>query len=148
MKEIYGNAWTLKDKYTYLAITTNGTIKKDGSCVMGAGIALEAKKNSKYSRIPYILGDMIKANGNIVHKLSEEHRLISFPVKHNWFEDADIELIKKSAYQLMDLLKENETVLLPRPGCGNGHLKWNDVKPHLEHILDDRVFIVHFKEGE
>lgn len=70
--------------------------------------------------------------------------LISFPVKHKWFEAADLSLIERSAKQLMLLISctEFEKVLLPRPGCGNGRLQWADVKKVLEPILDERVYIV------
>ena len=44
----------------------------------------------------------------------------------------------------MDIIQfyDLKNVALPRPGCANGGLNWEDVKPHLERILDDRVTIV------
>ena len=72
--------------------------------------------------------------------------LVSFPVKHNWFENADIKLIEQSANQLVKLADNNNwnKILIPRPGCGNGNLKWSNVKPVLETIFDDRFHIVSF----
>ena len=35
-------------------------------------------------------------------------------------------------------------VLIPRPGCGYGELNWQDIKPLLESILDDRFISVTF----
>jgi hypothetical protein len=61
------------------------------------------------------------------------------------FAIATPELIKKSSRELMHLIERNNwsTVLLPRPGAGNGELSWNDeVKPLIEPILGDRVIIV------
>ena len=156
MKEIYGNVWELieiKD-FEILCITTNGTIKKNGDAVMGRGIALEAK-----NRFPYIeskLGSQLQKYGNHIHLLEVIKRedasvttLCSFPVKHNWQEKADIELIKKSCLELIELIDDapfHINVLLPRPGCGNGGLNWEDVKREIEPLLDDRFYIVHFKE--
>ncbi len=35
-----------------------------------------------------------------------------------------------------------DKVYLVRPGCGNGQLKWEDVKPLIAPILDDRFIVV------
>lgn len=142
MKEVYGDAWIIKKDYTFLAITSNGYVKRNGEAVMGRGIAAQAKY--KYPNIAYKLGGLLTRQGNRIHVLAPD--LISFPVKHHWAEKADIRLIRASAHELMSRLGEHETVLLPRPGCGNGGLNWKDVKPILEKILDDRVAIVHWRE--
>lgn len=142
MKEVFGDAMVLRRNYTYLCVTTNGCVKKNGEAVMGAGIAKSIAK--KDPAAPARLGIRIRKNGNIVQKFYGN--VLAFPVKHNWWEVADIELIKESCRQLMKLLGPDETALLPRPGCGNGKLNWSDVKPVIEKILDDRVSIVHWKE--
>jgi hypothetical protein len=147
MKEVKGNAWHIIDNYDALCITTNGYIKSNGECVMGRGIALEAKKRLR--TLPRTLGLAIKYHGNNVHKLFPKYRntvIISFPVKHNWWEKADIKLIERSAHQLVKLTdKQNfKRVLLPRPGCGNGKLKWDEVKLVLEPIFDDRFYVVSY----
>jgi hypothetical protein len=63
--------------------------------------------------------------------------LISFPTKRHWREDSDIELIKRSAQELVSILKDDpaKRVLFTRPGCGNGNLDWEDVRPILQTIL-------------
>ena len=151
MKEIYGDAFELlaSQKYDTLCITTNGTVRKDGACVMGRGIALAIQ--NYFPRINYYLGQLIKQNGNIVqviHVTEKGTTIIAFPVKHNWWEKADLSLIKESCHQLIKLIdkKKLTSILLPRPGCGNGKLDWKEVKPEIELILDDRVSIVHWKK--
>jgi len=150
MLEATGNIWDLPGDA--ICITTNGFVKKDGSCVMGRGIALEAK--NKFPRIEYLLGELIKNEGNNVYSLfqnKDNFFIFSFPVKHNWWEKADINLIKKSCLQLIEIvdnlklfdLIELNAILIPRPGCGNGKLNWfKDVKPVIENILDDRFIVV------
>lgn len=155
MKEIFGDAWELSKHFDILCITTNGMVKKDGSCVMGRGIAYEAKNRVK--GIEFILGQKITESGNHVHALDwindnyNSTLILSFPVKHNWYEKADIELIKRSCVELverMNSITSELNVLLPRPGCGNGGLNWEDVKAEIEPLLDDRFTIVSFAEKE
>lgn len=145
MLEATGNLWTYPADIR--VITTNGTVKKNGECVMGRGCAAEAK--TKYSTLAYELGCLIKAHGNHVHQLSNE-MLFSFPVKHNWYEKADLALIERSMWELVEVLNnrgmDQLNVVMPRPGCGNGGLKWSDVKPILESALDDRFTVITFGE--
>jgi hypothetical protein len=79
------------------------------------------------------------------------YAIISFPTKHHWRENSNIYLIKKSAEELEALIRyriqiklwdENVTILLPRPGCGNGGLNWSYVKPVIAPILSDNVTII------
>jgi len=143
MIEMKGNIWDFyrKDPEAYICITTNGFVKNNGECVMGAGVAKEAKE--KFKGLAKNLGSLIKENGNNVYMFSDL-RIFSFPTKHIWSENSDIKLIKKSAEQLMKYLENYKVprIYLPRPGCGNGKLKWKDVRPIIENILDDRILIV------
>lgn len=149
MIEVTGNLWDFPADVR--VITTNGTIRKDGCCVMGRGCAAEAKK--LWDGLPLQLGLHIKNHGNVVgcfQCYNPDVLLYSFPVKHNWYEKADIKLIEDSAHalvlQLSDGYDDDEvTVVLPRPGCGNGQLKWEVVKPILEPILDNRFHVITFK---
>ena len=144
MKEFKKEMFDLLGKVPAICLTTNGSIKSNGCCVMGRGCALTAKE--RWSGIDKTLGQRILDNGNItqVIVIREDTYIISFPVKHQWHEKADVELIKRSAEQLVELTnqREWEYVILPRPGCGNGKLEWKNVKPVLEPILDDRFYIV------
>jgi hypothetical protein len=147
MKEIYGDAWVLAQDFDVLFITSNGTVKKHNEGVMGRGIAAQAKY--KYPIISRILGEKILRRGNVPSLLLERLRgsLWSFPVKHEWHQTADISLIVKSCHAVLKEFNGIEgKFLLPRPGCGNGGLRWEDVKKVIEPILDDRFYIVHFQE--
>lgn len=144
MKEIVGNLWDYHKQGCWVVITTNGTVKTNGEAVMGRGIALQAKE--RFPGLSYDLGQEILKLGNILHYWGQEG-LLFFPVKHNWWEKADISLIERSAEQLRDFfdatIKDYPVpVCLVRPGCGNGQLDWKDVRPVLEKYLDDRFVIV------
>jgi hypothetical protein len=145
MREVVGNLWTYPADIR--VITTNGTVKANGECVMGRGCAAEAKR--MFPGLALALGQKIQQYGNHVFYLGEG--LYSLPVKHNWWEKADIELIRVKAEELSacvsDGFPDNQEirVVLPRPGCGNGGLRWADVKPILAPILDDRFHVITFK---
>lgn len=149
MFEVKGELWTLPADV--ICITTNGFVKATGECVMGRGCALEAKQ--LFPGIEFRLGEYINAYGNHVYRLANKnvpdgprYDLLSFPVKHNWYEKADIDLIVRSCHELVELVDyfcdENSFIALPRPGCGNGSLEWKNVRPAIQDILDDRFGVV------
>lgn len=127
-------------------VTTNGTITARGRGVMGRGVAKQAAQ--KYQHLPLYLGRYLRAHGNHVGVLIEESvqhpALVVFPVKHEWSDRADLDLIARSATELMALIEARgwETVLLPRPGCGNGQRTWEEVREVIELVLDWRVWVV------
>lgn len=144
MREAQGDLWNfLESDNAVGCITTNGTVKNNGECVMGKGCAAQAKK--RFPLLPRSLGQKIMASGNAVHELSP--KLVSFPVKHNWWEDADLKLITRSAIQLAALAQRypDKIFYLPRPGCGNGNRDWEtEVKPAIEKILPDNVVVIDY----
>jgi hypothetical protein len=130
-------------------ITTNGTVKSNGRAVMGRGCAKQACE--KYPFLQITLGKILKAHGNHVavliganHDGTDGIPLVTFPVKHDWNMRADLTLIRQSAYELASLADRAgwKSVVLPRPGCGNGQRKWHEVRPILQPILDDRFTVV------
>ena len=139
MKEIKGNIWDYLADDAWVVVPTNGFVKRDGSCVMGRGVALEACR--KFPTLATELGTRIKRDGNQVY-VFHGYRIIAFPVKHAWWQKADLGLIEKSADRLFEEVGD-ELVYLPRVGCGNGQLQWSDVKPILEEVFHDQPnFIV------
>lgn len=153
MLEEFGDFWTIQGDAR--CITTNGTLRSNGNAIMGKGIALQARQ--RYPKIEFTLGRLIQKYGNHVFYIG--NGLISFPTKHDWRDDkSDIELIKRSAIELVSLLKgdvpiknkSNRRILLTRPGCGSGNLNWADVRPILQTILDNNEFIIinHYDDRE
>lgn len=144
MKELHGDIWDFHAKGRYICITTNGSINKLGRAVMGRGVAREAA--IRFPELPNQLGRTIQNYGNHTN-VFPEYRVICLPVKHQWHQTADMDLIKRSCQEMVQGLrmwgfKAEEEFALVRPGCGNGNLNWSDVKPMLEKILDDRFLVV------
>ena len=141
MLEAKGNMWNAEgDVYV---ITTNGFVKKNGEAVMGRGCAREAV--NYWPKFPKWLGEMLYRHGNHVYAFAVEQgvTVLTFPVKHNWYEKADLELIEQSLKELVAEVNSwsYRSVIMPRPGCGNGQLDWSIVKPLCEKYLDDRFII-------
>lgn len=148
MLEVKGNLWTYPNA-SIRCVTTNGFVKKNGECVMGRGCAREAK--DMFPGLAKQLGLLIELHGNNVHSLGKYEGygdIVSFPVKHRWNQDADPDLIFRSAEQLRNYTNQfygrDAIVVVPRPGCGNGGLDWRDVRPLLELVLNDRFHIITF----
>jgi hypothetical protein len=78
MKECQGDLWNSGCDYT--AVTTNSIIKKNGTLVMGAGVAKQA--SLRYPGLPRILAEHVRKNGNIPY-IVPEYRIVSFPTKYN-----------------------------------------------------------------
>lgn len=156
MLETRGNLWEFDADF--VCITTNGTVRKDGKAVMGRGCALEAAQLLPV--VPEVLGLKLAKYGNHVHylrHLPKGNELLSFPVKHHWKQRADLDLILRSAEELVhyvDFWSPTDSyvqgkgsgykpkVVLPRPGCGNGQLDWDVVRPVIEPVLDDRFTVI------
>lgn len=151
MKEVCGDLFELS-KGGVLVITTNGFVKNNGEAVMGRGCARQAAQ--RWPDMPSRLGQGLKANGNIVMITwggtggvpREYDAVVTFPVKHNWWEKADLELIRDSAERLRNSADAMgwKDIFVPLPGCGNGGLKWEQVRPVLEPHFDDRFKLVTF----
>jgi len=142
MKIVYGDIWEYPADVV-ICITTNGTITKAGNGVMGRGVAAQAK--SRFRGIEHHLGMSLKKYGNhCVGWTGPWRPFCYFPVKHRWREKADLELIKRSSEELAAIVRRwpGATFVLPRPGCGNGGLTWEEVRPVIEGILPDSVHVI------
>ena len=170
MIEIKGNLFN--ESCDAFCITTNGFVKKDGSCVMGRGCAKQAA--DYWPQLPKVVGQNISNYGNLVLAalfLPDGRHLLSFPVKPisvifngdncvkhmmnkfkiydtvpGWAALADIEIIRESAIRLVTITNSYKwsKVVIPRPGCGAGELSWTAVKAELDKILDDRFYSITF----
>ncbi len=128
----------------WVVVPTNGTWRvRDGRAVMGAGLAADAAE--MHPQLPFDLGPKLRLSSNHVFSF-ERWRIITFPVKDLWMNDADPALIAQSADELAKLADDLELkkIFLPRVGCGNGHLRWVDVRKILAPKLDGRFVIVRY----
>ena len=139
MKTMIGDMWDITANWR--CIPTNGTLKRDGSLVMGAGVAQRAL--SRYRGLDIGLGRYIKKYGNRPFMI-RAFGVISFPTKDHWKDPSTIAIIENSAKLLVELVSHHAMtgIVLPKVGCGLGGLDWSDVEPVLSEILDDRFTVV------
>jgi hypothetical protein len=142
MLEVAGNIWTFHTQGNVIVIPTNGTVTRESRAVMGRGLALQTRY--KYPRLPLALGRLLTSEGNSCYYFPE-YKVITFPTKHEWWQESQLDLIVFSCGQLVGLLGRKPSIgsaYLPRVGCGFGGLSWKDVKPALQECLDDRFIVV------
>lgn len=143
MIEVQGNIWDhWNPNRDWIVITTNGDIRHDGLAVMGRGIAFEAAQ--KFPNLQRELASKLRTAGNSVHVFIN-YGLITFPTKNHWQENSDLRLIENSCKTLANIFNSlhiQGSVLMPRLGCGNGKLKWGQVRPIVEKYLTSDKFQV------
>ena len=142
MIEQTGDIWLAAGFNDWPVITTNGSLRRDGSAVMGRGIALEAAE--RFPQLPILLGERLKREGNQVF-IWFQFGLFTFPTKELYHQPSPIELIENGCKTLVNMVEHyriKSDVMLPRLGCGNGRLKWKQVRPIVEKYLKGDQFIV------
>lgn len=120
---------------------TGNLLESDSDCLintvncegyMGKGIAYQFKL-----RFPENNKDYVKAcnNGALtigkLHFYKEDGKtIINFPTKDKWRNKSEMDYIEKGLNELVELLPRLNinSIAIPPLGCGNGGLKWDDVK--------------------
>lgn len=101
-------------KSKVIIFATNGSNKKDGSNVMGKGVGLSLA--NLLPNLPKVLGTLIKEQGNHCQRIKlMTHTLISFPTKHNYWGDEDLNLIRQSVSEILSFNLTNDIILMEYP---------------------------------
>lgn len=139
MQEIIGNLWDY-DGRGLLALTTNGSLSRDKRAILGRGCARQA--GERFPQLAERLGALLDLHGNHVHELGDG--LVSFPVEETAWSLPDLRLIRRSAEELRRLADRNlyRLIVVPRPGCGLGGLRWPEVRPLLVDLFDERFLVI------
>jgi hypothetical protein len=145
MKIQIGNIWDARETHSYLdwvCIPTNGITNNDQLAIMGKGVARQAAQ--RFPTLREDLGEWLWTIGNHVG-IFASYKLFTFPTKHHWADPAVLPLIERSAKELRTLIHMYEIynpVYMVMPGCGNGGLTWDTVRPVIEPYLKELVTIV------
>jgi hypothetical protein len=146
-----GDLWQMHSHVK--VIPTNGVVSAQHEVVMGAGVALQAKK--RMPQLPFMIGRRIEKFGNNVHiiqvpdNLRETMKcsvLVAFPTKFHWQDKSTLWLVEKSCKQLCQAYEQNwwDSILLPEVGMGLGGLSPEEVYPLLDLYFNDDFMVVKF----
>ncbi len=128
------NLWL--ERAAQRCIITSGAVSGDGEAILETRSATEAAK--RFAGLAADLGRMLTARGTHVHQVRPD--LLAFPVKQFQWSKPTVQIIERSARELLELVGDAQT-LLPRPGCSPDGLTWDELKPALE-FLPDNIIIV------
>lgn len=159
MRLVIGDMWSALSSSHIFAVTTNGQLKKDGSLIMGAGIAGQVAE--RYPDVPKLAGKHIVwscDNPSVVddyfveiHEQKYRYGFLQLPntsvalfqTKLDVYADAKISLIERSVEGLMKAIKKFSqknnaypVVNLNFPGIGLGGLSEHQVMPCLVGLPD------------
>lgn len=156
MREIKGDILSIKEvngkPVVGVCFTSNAIVTREGKAVMGAGVAKYFKDN--FNGLDVALGKIkSRTMNNVVTDLGywdrgeDKHRIIAFPTKNHWKNDSIPALIKMSCLRLKNLIDsdvrlQKGVILLPRPGCDNGGLDWEEIKDDVIKRLPNNVVII------
>ena len=140
----HGNMFDHLEEADLVFVTTNGTRKQGGFLVMGRGAALQFKQQfptdyKKLSHLAIVQGtDYLNC---IVYNLVYSGKFGLFQVKYDYWNKADLDMIKESTEALTRLAKKlpNKTIFLNFPGIGNGKLTEESVLPVIKNLPDNVI---------
>src|ERR1700677_1554729 len=109
--------------------------------VMGKGIAkiFRERYPAMFSEYRKLCDQHQLATGNLHLWKGDDHWVLNFPTKTNWRLPSKMEYIEQGLetfvknYEKMGIVSAS----FPPLGCGNGNLKWTDVKPLIERQLSN-----------
>ena len=110
--------------------------------VMGAGLA--KKFAQMYPNMYIIYKEISHAKQLRIGKLwlyeaTDVDWVLNFPTKRDWRQPSMLGYIESGLIAFVNIYKAwgITSIAFPQLGCGNGELKWKDVKPLMENYLND-----------
>lgn len=118
--------------------------------VMGKGVAklFKEKFPAMYRKYKELCNDnqikIGKMSVFIFTRNDKTQHIVNFPTKVHWRNPSTLEMVELGLKDLSELLVKikPQTMAMPMPGCGNGGLNWEDVKPLVyNHLVNSRKLL-------
>lgn len=126
------------------------TVNLDG--VMGKGIALQFKKlyPEMFKEYQFFCENKMLEIGKLWLYKSDNKWILNFPTKIHWRNPSKLEYIEKGLQKFVDTYKDKNitSIAFPKLGCGNGGLKWSDVKPIMDKYLKNLPIDIYIYEDQ
>jgi O-acetyl-ADP-ribose deacetylase (regulator of RNase III) len=108
--------------------------------VMGKGIALQFKHRWPANFGAYATAcqaGQVRPGRMFIYDLGglvQPHHIINFPTKDHWREESRIQFINAGLVDLVAQVRRLgiRSIAIPPLGCGNGGLRWADVRPLIQ----------------
>jgi hypothetical protein len=112
--------------------------------IMGGGQALLAVQ--RWPNLDYQFGKQIASGVILPVVYRSDLTVVGFPTKFKPQEDSNLILIERAAQSLLEWADTTPftKIALPRPGCGLGNLRWEQVEPVIRGYFDDRFTVWSF----
>ena len=142
---------------TALVIPTHATRSLSGAVVINARNEWMKEAQRRFPGFKSHLGQVLRKHGNVC-AFFYDYTVLTFPIRREWYNPADLELIQQSTAKLADITKMFPALKFYIPKLtdevlqrGQSHdamrerISWEIVKPVLAQ-LSDQVFVM--DEGE
>jgi len=130
-------SYVIGDLFESPAQTLVNTVNTVG--VMGKGIALGFKKRypAMFAEYKKLCEDDRLKVGTLYLYRTPQKLILNFPTKENWRRPSRIEWIAQGLRTFVDVYRDAgiHSVAFPPLGCGNGELKYEDVRRLMEDFL-------------
>lgn len=134
-----GNDWPLLETDAEVLVCTVNCV---GAMGKGVALAVRGRWPSVYEvyRQLCVVRQVYVGNVNMIEtgELFGPRWVACLPTKKHWRDPSHLDYIKKGLPALARELGRvgAGTVAMPRPGCGNGGLLWEDVRPLVEDFAE------------
>jgi O-acetyl-ADP-ribose deacetylase (regulator of RNase III) len=108
--------------------------------VMGSGLALEFKRRhpAMFLRYAEVCRDGRLQLGQLLLYRGADRWILSFPTKQHWKDPSRLEWIEAGLRKFVNTYRSKgiESAAFPMLGCGHGGLRWADVGPLMQRVLE------------
>ncbi len=119
--------------------------------VMGKGLALSFKKRypDMFERYKSVCEKGLLTTGKLMLFYEADYWILLFPTKEHWRNPSKLAYIESGLQKFVQTYAQKgiTSIAFPRLGCGNGELKWEEVRPIMEKYLKDLPITVYIYLG-
>lgn len=119
--------------------------------VMGKGLALSFKKRypDMFERYKSVCEKGLLTTGKLMLFYEADYWILLFPTKEHWRNPSKLAYIESGLQKFVQTYAQKgiTSIAFPRLGCGNGELKWEEVRPIMEKYLKDLPIAVYIYLG-